>query len=256
MASDPDLPQLAVTRQLLLRSLRRYFQYRRPRVIMSGLLLLTGATGFLVSFTLLKCELTWMWLRYPLALFVAWAVFLGLIRAWAQLASHSYRDGERSLEKPASGDLPDVPPDLWSPSGKGVLDSIDLDDLGDLNSGKGCLVSIGTILLLGLVCVTIGEVISVVTAAPYLISEVFLDAALVAALYKRLHRLDRRSWLESAMRHTAWPVLWTAVMLMILGIIFHVLAPEAKSMRGVWHHYVNQRPASEVEVEAPDSRSR
>jgi hypothetical protein len=63
-----------------------------PRVLMSLILAATGAAGFLVSFALLHVGVTRMWLRYPVAVLVAYGVFLFLLRVWLHLQRHSWTD--------------------------------------------------------------------------------------------------------------------------------------------------------------------
>lgn len=63
-----------------------------PRVLMSLILAATGAAGFLVSFALLHAGVTRMWLRYPVAVLVAYGVFLLLLRVWLHLQRHSWTD--------------------------------------------------------------------------------------------------------------------------------------------------------------------
>ncbi|MET0626737.1 MAG: hypothetical protein ABW250_27640 [Pyrinomonadaceae bacterium] len=58
-----------------------------PRVEMSLILAATGAAGFLASFVLLRLGLSAMWLRYALAVLLAYAVFLVLLRIWLYLHS-------------------------------------------------------------------------------------------------------------------------------------------------------------------------
>jgi hypothetical protein len=60
-----------------------------PRAQMTLILLATGCAGLLVSFALLHAGLTRMWLRYPVAILCAYAVFLLLLRLW--LAAQSRR---------------------------------------------------------------------------------------------------------------------------------------------------------------------
>ena len=260
MLPDKTLEIRADPRPRLLRAVRRHFaQNRRPRLMMSGVLLLTGAAGLLTSFMLLRAGLIRMWLRYPAALFVAWAVFLVLVRAWAEYERRSFQFDEKALDASSVNDLPDAPDaplPLSFPNRSWLkpLDALDIGDIGDL--GEGCLPVLGGILLIVVTVITFGAIINIVAAAPYLISEVFLDAVLVAALYQRMRRLDRRSWLQSAVRHTLVPTLWTALLLFGFGVLFHILAPEAKSIRGVWHHFVHGRPPAEVEVEAPSQPGR
>ena len=53
-----------------------------PRVEMSLILGATGAAGFLASFVMLHVGVSLMWLRYALAVLLAYAVFLLLLRLW------------------------------------------------------------------------------------------------------------------------------------------------------------------------------
>lgn len=57
----------------------------RPRLLVSFLLALTGASGFLISAALLRLGLTQMSVRYPLAVILAYCVFLLLLRLWLAL---------------------------------------------------------------------------------------------------------------------------------------------------------------------------
>jgi hypothetical protein len=63
-----------VRRLLLRRSL--------PRVQMSLILAATGAAGFVASFVMLHLGVWRMWVRYPLAVLFAYAVFIVLLRVW------------------------------------------------------------------------------------------------------------------------------------------------------------------------------
>ena len=63
-----------VRRLLLRRSL--------PRVQMSLILAATGAAGLLASFVMLHLGVWRMWVRYPLAVLFAYAVFIVLLRVW------------------------------------------------------------------------------------------------------------------------------------------------------------------------------
>jgi hypothetical protein len=85
----PDERQRAIER--VRRSLVRG---GRPRLLVSFLLALTGAAGFLISTALLRLGVTQMSVRYPLAVLSAYAVFLLLLRLW--LALQRRKTGNRS----------------------------------------------------------------------------------------------------------------------------------------------------------------
>jgi hypothetical protein len=74
---------------------RRLQRDSLPRLQMTLILMITGACGFLCTFTLLHLGLTRMWLRYPLAVLCAYGVFLLLLRLWlAYQCGHMGRLGD------------------------------------------------------------------------------------------------------------------------------------------------------------------
>ena len=90
------------SRQELIEKVRgRLERHSLPRLQMSILLALTGATGFLSSFILLKLGVDSMALRYPVAVALAYGVFLLLLRIWLRLQ----RDGWESVDIPDVVDL-------------------------------------------------------------------------------------------------------------------------------------------------------
>jgi FtsH-binding integral membrane protein len=71
---------------------RLLLRHGMPRALMSLILAATGAAGFLVSFALLHLGVARMWLRYPIAVLVAYGLFLLLLRVWLHLQRHSWTD--------------------------------------------------------------------------------------------------------------------------------------------------------------------
>ena len=99
-------PFMRVNRQHAIATVRRQLQRRRsPRLHMTALVAATGVSGLLASFLLLEAGLTSMALRYPLAVVLAYAVFLGLVGIWLR----RFRLRERSRDEERSQhDLLDV----------------------------------------------------------------------------------------------------------------------------------------------------
>lgn len=92
-----------------------------------------------------------------------------------------------------------------------------------------------------LVAATCGGIILacyVVYIAPGLLAEVLLDGTLSCGLYRRLRGVDRRHWLESAIRRTWVPAAAVALSFAIAGGAMHWYAPEATSIGEVWRHLV------------------
>ena len=75
--------------------------------------------------------------------------------------------------------------------------------------------------------------IYVVYAAPVLLAEIALDAALVAGIYRKLRKQDARYWLGSALRHTWKPAAVAAVCLWITGTALQWAVPDARSIGDV-----------------------
>lgn len=69
--------------------------------------------------------------------------------------------------------------------------------------------------------------------APTLFAELLLDGVLSASLYRRLSRVERWHWLETAVRRTVWPFILTAVMAFAVGWVLQDSAPEARSIGDV-----------------------
>jgi hypothetical protein len=229
-------------RQEALRGIRRFLiQRRSPRVVVSGILMLTAFTGFFSSRAMLKWGLDAMWLRYPLAVLVAWGVFLLLVRVWAERERDSIDWNDESTRH---GDLP-APrtPKLESRTAKSESNSkirwFDWIDIPDVADAEGCL--LGLAFLVGLIAFgwTMGMLAGLIAEADSLLAEVLLDAVLIAAFYHRLRRLQPRWWLAGAVRQTRGPVIGAIIFLMIFGLTAHHFVPAAKSIGGVWKEIRN-----------------
>ena len=62
-----------------------------PRLQMCLLVTITGATGFVASFTLLQVGFTEMWLRYLISFGIAYLMFLLLLWLWLRTRADDYR---------------------------------------------------------------------------------------------------------------------------------------------------------------------
>lgn len=224
---------------------------------MSVLLLLTGLAGFLTAVALLHLGLTRMALRYPLAIVVAYGVFLILLRLW--LGLHRARDERRRTTAdfdPSGLDvrLPDLGggggagpggfgggrfggggaggswgarlPVAAGEAGQGGGGGWDLD----LDVDEGWAVIVAVAAALGAL-LAVGYVIY---AAPALLAEILLDGVLVTGLYRRVRGLERRHWLRAAVRRTFVPALVVALCFAVAGYALQLAFPEAHSIGGVW----------------------
>lgn len=228
-----------------------------PRLQMLLLVALTGGTGFLASFALLGAGVQAMWLRYPLAVGIAYLAFLLLLWLWLRTRAEDYADVPGNL--PSGGTSPaahatpaphsggggdfagggasasfdahpaSLAPDLPTPAAPHPLG----DGLSTVAEADEFAVPVAlALLVLGLALSSL----YVVYMAPLLMAELLLDGVLAATLYRRLRGLQTQHWLQTALQRTAWPFALTALLLGAVGAAFQWLAPHALSLGGVLRH--------------------
>lgn len=204
----------------------------------------TALAGFLASVLLLKLGLEPMWWRYPLAVLVAWGVFLGLVRVWVELERSTMRmDEELGRPNPPGdeagteresvwrGPAPESDPDEWW-FWRRVLDF-----LSNFLELEGCLIVAAIVAAIAMATGAAIAIGGMILQAEALLAEVLLDAVLITALYQRLRKKELDWWTSGVLRHTIKPVLMIMGCLIIAGIFAHYYAPEARSIGGVWRHW-------------------
>ena len=250
-----------------------------PHVLMSGVLLLTALTGFLVSFGLLHAGFFSMALRYPVCIAAAYCVFLLLLRVWLWMQTpHSKSDSDLpdvDLPDTNLGDLP-VPSSDFSLSNiaspgissvkKGGT-AFDFGGGGDF-SGGGAGGSWGTgvsssssgggsswdaagfdlddfVLIALAVAAIIGGLLAslyIIWIAPVLLAEILVDGVLVAGLYKRVKKVEQRYWLKTAVAKTLLPAVLAALLFGAAGFAMQVVVPEAHSAGEVLYQIKHNKP--------------
>lgn len=243
-ATDPER-----ARRMAMRALRVYFAEKRwSRLVMSLILLLTGAAGVGASWSMLQLGLEKMWVRYPLAALIAWGIFLLLVWIWAQVERRYFRADEH-IEALLKGHDPAAALTRLKDKDSSVLDWFDFTP--DFEDEGSVVVLIG-IVAIGLLFFAFIGLFGVLMAAPALIAEVFVDAVLITALHKRMKHLKGDWWVFGAVRQTAKPVLLTATGLCLCGVLFGWFAPEAKSLGGVVARLRGKTPVVQKEGRLPD----
>lgn len=243
------------------------------------LVAVTAACGLLSSALLLHAGVTRMAVRYPLAVGLAYLAFLGLVAIWLRRFQLRARDSRGSEDGGVVFDIVELPVDaMWSdaptsdsgggpgfggggssrswseatantvtthspaPSSTADLETSVGGGWGvDLDEGALWLIPVAVIGLLAL-----GVLIYVVYIAPALFAELLLDAGLAAGLYRLLTRVERRSWLTTAIRNTVVPAALVAALLAVSGLIMQAVYPDTVSVGGVVHHVLKssrQRPS-------------
>lgn len=238
-----------------------------PRFQMTLILSLTGLVAFLTSFLLLHSGVSQMWLRYPLAILSAYGAFLLLLRLWIALhRSQDSYDLGKILELPvdggfggtissgsdfsfggggdfdgggAGGSWGDSVSSSSASSSGGNGESSALDGVSiDLDLEELWLLVLAAVALLG------GLIASlyIVYIAPVLLAEILVDALLLRGLYHRFEKIERKHWLQTAVRKTLLPALLCALFFGVAGGALQAFAPEAKSIGDVWSVLTTRKP--------------
>jgi hypothetical protein len=207
-------------------ALRDYFRkHRFLRVTGSIILILTGLFGFLISYGLLKLGVEPMWLRYPVSVVAAYGWFLCLVRLWVALERARFAPDTAEIQQALSS-KPTSTGRHYSGSTDSWLNWVDVPGFDFFELDEGCL----PVILIGVV-VGLGTLLVVaVLSTPALLAEIFLDAFLVSALYRRLRIAARKHWLGTAIRRTWLFALGAAALLAIGGWCLEMLSPGSKSI--------------------------
>ena len=237
-----------------------------PRTQMTLLVSLTGGSGLLASFLMLHAGVERMALRYPLALAVAYGVFLLLLWLWLRTRADDWADvpdagfdlpipsgrdtapwtsgggGEfggggasASFDAPVPAQGFSLPSPPSRATDKGLSDSIGEvpGSLGDVADADEFVVPL---LVIALAAALLLSSFYVVYSAPTLFAELLLDGALSASLYRRLRGIERRHWVATALRRTALPFVLTALLLATAGWGLQTAVPGARSVGDALGH--------------------
>lgn len=268
--APPTAPRRFSRGREVARLMRRLELDSYPRLQMFLLVALTGLAGLATSYALLQAGVQAMALRYPLAVGGAWLVFLFLLWLWLRTQAEDWVDipGDISLPSGGSdgpGSLPevDLPPvagggefggggasagfSVDDPLPAAELPSVELpgveavgEAVGDVvgSADEGAIPLAVVLLVAAMVAVLLFASLYVVYLAPALFAELLVDGALSASLYRRMRGLEKRSWLETAVRRSILPFALTAAGLAAIGFFLHGYAPEAHSIGQVLRHFL------------------
>jgi hypothetical protein len=227
MTAMPHHPR--TTRPQLIERLRRRLDRDGwPRAQMLLIVMLTGAAGFIASWSLLRFGVHAMALRYMFACLIAYAVFLALLWVWMRTSASDWTEipdlphfsGSGGAEQPATADDSGTIGDAPSSDGDGAADGL-VDTLGTADE-----FALPLLLVVALAALVLSSLF-VVWTAPVLFAELLIDGVLAASLYRRLRGLEPRHWLDSAVRRTAWPFLATTGLVGVSGWLMQKQAPGA-----------------------------
>lgn len=219
-----------------------------PRAQISIILLLTALVGFLTSALLLHAGLDSMAVRYPVAIAIAYGLFLLLLRLWISFqnlwnidvpleinnSTIEYFDfsqypfeGRGDFAGAGAGGKWTQPNPISAPTTSdsnlgGSNFSFDIEDIGLL------------ILAAVAILAALLAVFYIIYIAPVLLAEIFVDGVLVAGLYKSVKEINQGHWLLTALRKTLIPAVLAAILFGTAGYIVQNAVPEARSIGQVW----------------------
>lgn len=240
-------------RQLIDRIQRQLERHSYPRLQMMLLVALTGGAGFLASVALLAFGVDTFAVRYPLAVGLAYLVFLFLLWVWLRIGRDDY-DGLDDVAFEAVDALPGMTRTGGTYSGGGgrfggggssgqwesssaadesliELPNVPVAKVADIADADELAIPLAAILIaLGILLTVLLASVSVIYSAPVLFAEMLVDGVLAATLYRKLRRLESRHWLQSAVRRTIAPFAITAMLVSLAGWGLSTYAPEARTL--------------------------
>ncbi|HIJ65057.1 MAG TPA: hypothetical protein HPP77_03830 [Candidatus Hydrogenedentes bacterium] len=188
----------------------------------------TGAAGFLASFVMLKAGVGSMCVRYPLAVGIAYLVFLALLRIWLSgcamfddsqvgpVDALQAVDALADASHAAASDVPSV--EAGGATGGEALGALDMDEFLFI------VIAVAALCAGFLVC------LYVVWTAPALLAEVLVDGIVMCRVYKRLRINAQSYWLFGALRRTWFPVFLVALFFALAGFAMQQIVQDAKSI--------------------------
>jgi hypothetical protein len=232
---------------------------------MALIVALTAAIGFLASFVLMHAGVDALWLRYPLAVAIAYVAFLFMLWCWLRSRGGELIDGLDLVDpvlgqglpgsighdiseleaRPGGGEFggggasgswdgPEAGPEVAEASSAFSSPSVEVPGVGDALDLEGLAFVLLALALLG---GAVWAACLVVWTAPVLLAEVLLDAALATGLYRRLRGVRGDHWLKTAIRRTIWPFAAVAATFALAGALLQACAPDAKSIGQVIEHF-------------------
>jgi hypothetical protein len=225
------------SRAALVAHLRDRFERERfPRLTVTAIVSLAGLVAFLSSVACLRAGIVSMGLRYGIATLAGYAAFLVLVRVWIAL--------QRGWEPPSelvpdfAIDVPDLLGVGTTHVRKSTSTHVEVMDGSAVEAvGSGLSLDLDEwFLVVLLILVVLGGFFAlgyVVYAAPALLAEVALDAALVSSVSRRLRREEAGSWAGAVVRRTALPAGALTAFVSMAGFAFQQIAPEAHSIGAV-----------------------
>ena len=262
-------------KKISLESLKLYLEQQDyPRLQMTMMVMGTALAGMLASWVLMHMGIVRMGWRYGCSVICAYIAFLGLLRIWLHFEGRRIQvdmgiedavdlvDAGSDVELPslrggsggggASGtpfqSSPQAPMLLPQPMPAQPMVS---GGSGGSGSGGGSFdfsldgdEAVVVILVVAALAAALLAAFWIIYQAPTILADVALNGALSAGLYKRLKKVDEgENWVFSAFKRTALPFVVVGILFTVAGHYMQAYALEARSIGGVWQHFVARHEA-------------
>jgi len=269
---------MADEKRISLESLKLYLEQQDyPRLQMTMMVMGTALAGMLASWILMHFGIIHMGWRYGCSVVCAYIAFLGLLRIWLHFEGRRIQLDMGIVDVEDVVDLVDEASDIELPSfhgggGGGGSSSVQGSSFesspqapmllpqpmpvqpvvsgggGGSGSGGGSFdfsldgdEAVVFILVAAALAAALLAAFWVIYQAPTILADVALNGALSAGLYKRLKKVEEdESWVFSAFKRTALPFVVVGILFAVAGHYMQAYAPEARSLGGVWQHYVGR----------------
>jgi hypothetical protein len=227
-------------RSRLVEQAHRYLEAAgRPRLVMLGVLAVTLAAGFLASVAMVHLGVNRMPIRYPLAVGVSYATFLGLLWGWLQRQSiaTTLSDDPEGLLIPGAAAFGAaalgeklLEEEKRKPKSTSHYHGGGNIDIGGIGDSLGALV---ILVLIAGVCTLIVSVYLVATS-PVLLAELLVDGVLLGAMSRAISPDGPPHWSRAVIRRTWLAALMTAIVFGLVGFGIERVVPGAHTLGEAW----------------------
>lgn len=233
------------TRQTLVNRLASQLEaFHYPRLALLTIVTASGFAAFLASYALLLAGLHSMPVRYGFAALGGYLAFLALVRLWVE--RYSGPSVQLPDATPVDLDFTSVPGGSFDFGGGGgfsgggagrsfdapeaVSDPLGIDSIDLVPDADESAMVMIPLLLFGVLVVGLVSTLSVLWAAPALLAEVFLDAVITGAVYRKLKNVPSQHWAYGVFRRTWKPMFTIVVTLILAAALAQWLQPAADSI--------------------------
>jgi hypothetical protein len=237
-----------------------------PRVHCMLLITVSTAAACLTSFLLLVLHVRWMAVRYGAAAVAGYATFLILLHAWVRWKwSHARLNADGSDVVDAAANIPiDVPLELpdaplrfagrggrsggggasgsWGSGSKGSVSGGRKGGGPSTGSGRGWGLDFDADDLFWVIVAAVAAFAGIVAIgyviwiAPTLLAEAIVNGAIAGKVYHGLRKKEDDFWTSQIFRRTIVSGVVVILCAVVAGYAFNRIAPEARSIGGVWAH--------------------